>query len=78
MSALIEGRRRLWRTAGILAIAHVVLMLAELAGGKVATVGSRPGAYIAAYGNLPRVTFFLGLTYSVADLYHRHRLSRTP
>lgn len=30
------------------------------------------GAYVAAYGNLPRVTFFLGLTYSVADLYHRH------
>src|SRR5438094_2815357 len=33
------------------------------------------GAYVAAYGNLPRVTFFLGLTYSVADLYHRHRVS---
>ena len=31
------------------------------------------GAYVAAYGNLPRVTFFLGLTYSVADLYHRRR-----
>jgi hypothetical protein len=30
------------------------------------------GAYLAVYGNLPRVTFFLGLTYSVADLYHRH------
>ena len=29
------------------------------------------GAYVAAYGNLPRVTFFLGLTYSVADVYHR-------
>jgi hypothetical protein len=28
------------------------------------------GAYFAAYGNLPRVTFFAGLTYSVADLYH--------
>lgn len=36
------------------------------------------GAYFAAYGNLPRVTFFLGLTYSVADLYHRHRVSGTP
>jgi len=35
------------------------------------------GAYVAAYGNLPRVTFFLGLTYSVADLYHRHRVSGT-
>ena len=28
------------------------------------------GAYFAVYGNLPRATFFLGLTYSVADLYH--------
>lgn len=36
------------------------------------------GAYVAAYGNLPRVTFFLGLTYSVADLYHRHRARPTP
>ena len=36
------------------------------------------GAYVAAYGNLPRVTFFLGLTYSVADLYHRHRVSGSP
>lgn len=36
------------------------------------------GAYVAAYGNLPRVTFFLGLTYAVADLYHRHRASKTP
>ena len=36
------------------------------------------GAYVAAYGNLPRVTFFLGLTYSVADLYRRHRVHRTP
>ena len=30
------------------------------------------GGYIAARGNLPRATFFLGITYSVADLY-RHR-----
>ncbi len=30
------------------------------------------GAYLAIYGNLPRVTFFSGLTYSVADLYRRH------
>jgi Putative MetA-pathway of phenol degradation len=28
------------------------------------------GVYFAAYGNLPRVTFFSGVTYSVADLYH--------
>ena len=30
------------------------------------------GAYVAVYGNLPRVTFFLGLTYSIANLYHLH------
>lgn len=30
------------------------------------------GAYLATYGSLPRMTFFLGVTYSVADLYHRH------
>ena len=36
------------------------------------------GLYVAAYGSLPRVTFFLGLTYSVADLYHRHRTRQTP
>ena len=31
------------------------------------------GGYVAAYGNLPRVTFFCGVTYSIADLY---RLAR--
>jgi hypothetical protein len=35
------------------------------------------GAYVAVYGNLPRVTFFLGLTYSVADLYHLHSAHRS-
>jgi len=44
-----EGRRRLWRTAGVLMIAHVVLMLAGLSMGKVATVGASPAAYISAY-----------------------------
>ena len=29
------------------------------------------GAYFAAYGNLPRVTAFVGVTYSIVDLYHR-------
>ena len=28
------------------------------------------GAYVAAYGQLPRVTVFAGVTYSVANLYH--------
>lgn len=41
------------------------------------TVSSRlvldAGGYVAAYGNLPRVTFFCGVTYSIADLY---RLAR--
>ena len=31
------------------------------------------GTYIATYGNLPRATFFCGVTYSIADLY---RLAR--
>ena len=32
------------------------------------------GAYFGVFGNLPRVTFFSGITYSVADLYRRrHR-----
>jgi hypothetical protein len=34
------------------------------------------GAYFAVYGNLPRATFFAGVTYSVADLYHLHRTRR--
>jgi Putative MetA-pathway of phenol degradation len=29
------------------------------------------GAYVAAHGNLPRITFFAGVTYSIADLYRR-------
>ena len=31
------------------------------------------GCYIAGRGNLPRATFFLGITYSVVDLYHHRR-----
>jgi hypothetical protein len=31
------------------------------------------GGYFSAYGALPRFTFAVGLTYSVADLYRRHR-----
>src|SRR6266436_3465841 len=34
------------------------------------------GAYFAAYGNLPRMTFFVGVTCSVADLYHLHAAHR--
>jgi len=30
------------------------------------------GVYVAAYGQLPRVTFFSGVTYSIADVY-QHR-----
>jgi hypothetical protein len=36
------------------------------------------GAYFAVYGNLPRVTFFGGVTYSIADLYHLHPAHRPP
>lgn len=31
------------------------------------------GFYVAAYGNLPRGTFFCGVTYSIADLYRQGR-----
>jgi hypothetical protein len=34
------------------------------------------GAYVAAYGHLPRITIFAGVTYSVADLYHLHPARR--
>ena len=34
------------------------------------------GAYLAVYGNLPRVTLFSGVTYSVTDLYHLHSSHR--
>lgn len=34
------------------------------------------GIYVAAYGQLPRVTFFGGITYAIADLYHRHHKSK--
>jgi hypothetical protein len=30
------------------------------------------GVYFAAYGQLPRITVFAGVTYSIADLYHLH------
>jgi hypothetical protein len=30
------------------------------------------GAYVAVFGQLPRITFFAGVTYSIADLYHLH------
>src|SRR6266571_1244934 len=36
------------------------------------------GAYFAVYGNLPRVTFFGGVTYSIANLYHLHPARRSP
>ncbi len=34
------------------------------------------GVYFAAYGHLPRATFFSGVTYSVADLYHHKEKKR--
>src|SRR6266404_7740561 len=34
------------------------------------------GVYFAAYGNLPRATFFSGVTYSIADLYHHKEKRR--
>lgn len=35
------------------------------------------GAYAAPYGNLPRVTLFAGVTYSIADLYRFRRERRS-
>jgi hypothetical protein len=34
------------------------------------------GCYVALHGDLPRVTFFMGVTYSVIDLYHRRHGTR--
>ena len=34
------------------------------------------GAYVTAYGQLPRFTVFAGITYSIADLYHLHPAHR--
>ncbi len=36
------------------------------------------GAYFAAYGQLPRVTVFAGVTYSIANLYHLHAARLSP
>jgi hypothetical protein len=36
------------------------------------------GVYIAVYGQLPRVTAFAGLTYSVANIYHLHSRPASP
>lgn len=49
-----------------------------LMGAAVYSASSRlildSGIYGAAYGHVPRVTFFGGVTYSIADLYHkRHK-----
>jgi hypothetical protein len=35
------------------------------------------GEYMAVYGNFPRATFFVGVTYSIVDLYHAHRAVST-
>jgi hypothetical protein len=36
------------------------------------------GAYFAAYGQLPRITVFAGVTYSIANLYHLHPAHASP
>jgi hypothetical protein len=52
-----------------------------LLGGATYNLSSRlvldGGAYVAAYGNLPRATFFGGVTYSIANLYHLHASRRS-
>jgi len=46
-------------------------------GAAIYSISSRcildSGIYVGAYGNLPRVTFFSGVTYSIGDLYHRRK-----
>jgi len=46
-------------------------------GAAIYSISSRcildSGLYVGAYGNLPRVTFFSGVTYSIGDLYHRRK-----
>jgi hypothetical protein len=36
------------------------------------------GEYTAVYGNFPRATFFVGVTYSIVDLYHLRRSAPSP
>ncbi len=36
------------------------------------------GAYYAVYGNYPRWTFFIGVTYAIADLYHGRLANHPP
>ncbi len=36
------------------------------------------GAYVAVYGNLPRVTAFFGVTYSIGDFYHHGKGKSAP
>jgi hypothetical protein len=57
VSATTDTQRGLWRVAGALAIAYVVIMLAGLSLQKVATVGASPSAYVTAYesGSLVKV-----------------------
>ena len=35
------------------------------------------GAYVAIYGNFPRVTGFVGFTYAISNLYHPHAARRS-
>ena len=66
MTAEIAGYSR----ANVATPANLTLMLAG-----IYSFSSRcildTGFYVAAYGSLPRVTFFTGVTYSVSDLYRR-------
>jgi hypothetical protein len=48
-------------------------MLAAVTYSPISRLVLDAGGFFAVYGNLPRFTFAAGLTYSVADLYGRHR-----
>jgi hypothetical protein len=67
VSATTDTQRGLWRVAGALAIAHVVIMLAGLSLQKVATVGASPSAYVTAYENGSLVKVMTGACLTCAS-----------
>jgi len=55
-----------------------VLVLSALTYGVSSRLVLDGGCYAALHGDLPRVTFFMGVTYSVIDLYRHLRRTRPP
>jgi len=55
-----------------------VIVLSALTYGVSSRLVLDGGCYAALHGDLPRVTFFMGVTYSVIDLYRHLRRTRPP